>query len=101
MAIPEVDLELTAGTLGGRVTTVEGLLADIARNLREVQGFSVGDSAPDWKRQVWKDLDDKLTRLGAAEEPWTLILDDCMANSFIAPREECAAMEEDGQLASE
>ena len=63
VAIPEVDLELTAGTLGGRVTTVEGLLQDIARSLREVQGFSVGDSGPEWKRQKWKDLDERLTKV--------------------------------------
>ena len=64
VAIPEVDLELTAGTLGGRVTTVEGLLQEIARSLREVHGFSVGDSGPAWKRQAWRELDEKLTKVG-------------------------------------
>ena len=40
-------------------------------------------------------------QLGAVEEAWTLILDDVMGNSFIAPGEECASVEEDGQLTSE
>ena len=40
-------------------------------------------------------------QLGAAEETWTLILDDAMANSFIAPAEKCESIEEDMQLTSE
>jgi C4-type Zn-finger protein len=32
VAVPELDLELSAGTLGGLVTTVEGLLTNISQS---------------------------------------------------------------------
>ncbi|KAK8836978.1 Interleukin-1 receptor-associated kinase 4 [Tritrichomonas musculus] len=34
--IPEIDFELTSGTLGGKFTTVEGLLVEIQKNLRDI-----------------------------------------------------------------
>ena len=42
--IPELDLELQCGTLGGQYTTVEGLLQKIESNVRDINPFSVGDS---------------------------------------------------------
>eukprot|EP00271_Cylindrocystis_brebissonii_P001142 TRINITY_DN11448_c0_g1_i1.p1 TRINITY_DN11448_c0_g1~~TRINITY_DN11448_c0_g1_i1.p1 ORF type:complete len:547 (-),score=112.32 TRINITY_DN11448_c0_g1_i1:507-2075(-) len=85
VAIPEIELELTAGTLGGRVTTVEGLIEAISESLKSVQGFSVGDSAPQWQRSAWRSFDERLNKLRSAESEWTLIIEDHMANSFIAP----------------
>lgn len=99
VAIPELELELTAGTLGGRVTTVEGLLTDIGESLKRVQGFSIGDSAPDWQRSTWNNFQSRLSQLLEVEEEWTLVLDDALANSFIAPSVD--NMEDDLQLASE
>jgi zinc finger protein len=43
--VPELELELTAGTLGGKVTTVEGLMDAISEKLQSVHGFEFGDSA--------------------------------------------------------
>eukprot|EP00850_Spirogloea_muscicola_P010403 SM000061S19230 [mRNA] locus=s61:186915:190376:- [translate_table: standard] len=83
--IPEADVELATGTLGGRVTTVEGLLADIKQNLLQLQAFQLGDSAPTWQRETWTRLDQKLQALLDLESPWTLELEDPLANSFIAP----------------
>ncbi len=42
--LPELELELSHGTLGGLYTTVEGLLLKIARNLGELNPFVSGDS---------------------------------------------------------
>ena len=43
--IPEIELELQPGTLGGKYTTVEGLLFNIREKLLESNMFSIGDSA--------------------------------------------------------
>jgi len=44
VSIPELDLELQNGTLGGLYTTVEGLLHKIYTNLRDNNPFAIGDS---------------------------------------------------------
>ena len=37
VGVPELDLEVSTGTLGGLITTVEGLLDTIAQNLKNTQ----------------------------------------------------------------
>ena len=37
MAVPELDLEVSTGTMGGLITTVEGLLESIAEKLKNTQ----------------------------------------------------------------
>ena len=44
MIIPEIDLELTHGTLGGRFTTVEGILDQVYEELSD-KVFASGDSS--------------------------------------------------------
>ena len=44
MTIPEIDLELTHGTLGGRFTTVEGILDQVYEELSD-KVFAYGDSS--------------------------------------------------------
>ncbi|RVX02733.1 Zinc finger protein ZPR1-like [Vitis vinifera] len=83
--VPELDLELASGTLGGVVTTVEGLITKICENLERVHGFTFGDSLDDSKRSKWQDFRVRLSKLLSLEEPWTLIIDDALANSFVAP----------------
>ncbi|KAL9276329.1 hypothetical protein ACSQ67_026129 [Phaseolus vulgaris] len=87
--VPEVDLELASGTLGGIVTTVEGL--------ERVHGFTFGDSLDENSRSKWIDFKARLNKLLSLEEPWTLILDDALANSFVAPATDDP--KEDNQLA--
>ena len=43
MTTPEIDLELTHGTLGGRFTTVEGILDQVYEELSD-KVFASGDS---------------------------------------------------------
>lgn len=83
--IPEVDLELASGTLGGLVTTVEGLITQINDNLQRIHGFTFGDSLDDNRKSKWVKFKESLDKLRNLEEPWTLIIDDALANSFIAP----------------
>ncbi|KAL3693883.1 hypothetical protein R1sor_007534 [Riccia sorocarpa] len=97
--VPEVELELAPGTLGGLVTTVEGLISQISESLKRVHGFSIGDSADPWKRNRWQDFDTRLRKLLECEEEWTLVLDDALANSFIAPAMD--DLEADTQLSFE
>ncbi|KAK8663600.1 hypothetical protein V6N13_083409 [Hibiscus sabdariffa] len=75
--VPELELELASGTLGGIVTTVEGL--------ERVHGFTFGDSLDESKKNKWRDFKASLNKILSMTEPWTLILDDALANSFIAP----------------
>ena len=44
LAIPEIDLVLQAGTLGGRFTTLEGILDQVYEELSE-KVFATGDSS--------------------------------------------------------
>ena len=44
MTIPEIDLELKHGTLGGRFTTVEGILDQVYEELSD-KVFASGDSS--------------------------------------------------------
>ncbi|GAA0148743.1 hypothetical protein LIER_08101 [Lithospermum erythrorhizon] len=83
--IPELDLELASGTLGGLVTTVEGLISQINDNLQRIHGFTFGDSLDDNRKSRWLNFRERLDKLLSLEEPWTLIIDDALANSFIAP----------------
>ncbi|XP_004293742.1 PREDICTED: zinc finger protein ZPR1-like [Fragaria vesca subsp. vesca] len=83
--IPELELELGSGTLGGLVTTVEGLITKLCESLERVHGFSFGDSHDENKKSKWLNFTASLNKLLSLEEPFTLILDDALANSFIAP----------------
>ncbi|XP_026389880.1 zinc finger protein ZPR1 homolog isoform X2 [Papaver somniferum] len=97
VSVPELDLELGCGTLGGLVTTIEGLITKICENLDCVQGFSCGgDSSDPWTKTKWQEFSERLHKLLNVEEPWTLILDDGLARSFVSPVTE--AIEDDHQL---
>lgn len=45
MSIPELDFEVQSATLGGRFTTIEGLLQQVGDQLKESNPFAVGDSS--------------------------------------------------------
>jgi zinc finger protein len=91
VTIPELDLELAHGTLGGVYTTVEGLMQKIFTNLRDNNPFAVGDASTNNHSQT---LDtnprfmaflDKLQSYGRGEElPFTLEIRDPLGNSFIS-----------------
>mmetsp|Transcript_5908 Transcript_5908/g.8370 ORF Transcript_5908/g.8370 Transcript_5908/m.8370 type:complete len:524 (+) Transcript_5908:112-1683(+) len=85
--IPDLDLTLTRGSLGGVYTSVEGLLSKIKSNLSAADPFSAGDSADHTKRTTMNALLNSLDRFIQGESfPMTIILTDPLANSFIGPR---------------
>jgi zinc finger protein len=82
LTIPEIDLVLHAGTLGGRFTTVEGILDQVYEEL-SVKVFSTGDSSSAEDRQQFENFLSSLKAVKSADHPFTLILDDPLANSYL------------------
>ncbi|KAL0064868.1 nucleolar zinc-finger protein [Marasmius tenuissimus] len=82
LTIPEIDLVLTHGTLGGRFTTLEGILEQVYEELSEkvVMG---GDSTEETERSSFVEFLRKLKEVKSGERPFTVILDDPLANSYI------------------
>ena len=106
LIIPEIDLHLGHGTLGGRFTTIEGILSQIYEELGE-KVFFAGDSAAS---RLHKETAVVNAKIAAGEEPselekytlflgslkglyeeredasqpeFTLIIDDPLANSYV------------------
>ncbi|KAJ1826742.1 nucleolar zinc-finger protein [Coemansia sp. RSA 2599] len=82
--IPELDLDMLAGTLGGRFTTIEGLLRQVHDELDRRVPFLEGDSVAIDRRQKFQKF---LGRLEDAADgkifPLTITVDDPMAHSYI------------------
>ncbi|KAF9042000.1 zf-ZPR1-domain-containing protein [Hymenopellis radicata] len=80
--VPEIDLVLSHGTLGGRFTTLEGILEQVYEELNEK--VFTGDSAVVGEDKVPFELFlGKLKEVKNAERPFTLIIDDPLANSYV------------------
>lgn len=81
MTIPEINLELTTGTLGGRFTTIEGIISQVKDEL--MAKFS-GDTVTEERKLSFKKFTDNLEKLLNMEIcPFTVILDDPLANSHL------------------
>ena len=78
--IPEIELELEAGTLGSMYTTVEGIMDKIIEHLVNANPFGVGDSSTN---STFMQFIDRFKSLKTGETPFTLVLDDTLANCFI------------------
>ncbi|KAI8379681.1 ZPR1 zinc-finger domain-containing protein [Radiomyces spectabilis] len=84
LSIPEIDLEVTRGTLGGRFTTVEGLLRQVHQELYERVPFMHGDSTTAESRARWEKFLANLEEVADGKRiPVTLIIDDPLANSYL------------------
>ena len=77
--IPEIDFETDTGSMGGMFTTVEGVLEKISSNISEML-FSQGDSN---ETNYLDEFCRKIKNLLKLEQPFTLIMDDPISNSFI------------------
>ncbi|ORX46041.1 zf-ZPR1-domain-containing protein [Hesseltinella vesiculosa] len=83
LSIPEINLELTPGTLGGRFTTVEGLLRQVHTEL-EGRAFSHGDSSTEDAKKTWTSFLHNLNEVADGNRlDVTLIVDDPLANSYL------------------
>lgn len=78
--IPELELTLEPGTLGSLYTTIEGLIDKIYEQLERDNPFGQGDSAESKK---FMELLEKLKNLSEGKTPFTLILNDALANQFM------------------
>lgn len=93
MAIADIDLLLTHGTLGGRFTTLEGILDQIYEELSDkilsVAGDAVsgngesGDSKTTEERARFEKFLSDLKAVKTASRPFTLIIDDPLDNSYV------------------
>lgn len=98
----DLGLEVHAGTLGGRFTTVEGLLTQVRDQLHG-QIFDVdnndlkgGDSMVADTKAQWDGFFDKMDRALKVEFPFSIILEDPLASSFVQ-----LAADDDPQVVAE
>jgi zinc finger protein len=101
---PEVHLSVNPGTLGGRFTTVEGLLRQVRDDLHQ-QIFDVGDevgaggdSLPSEIKENWRKFFDNIDTAIKGEVKFTLILSDPLASSYV---QNLCSPEEDPQITIE
>jgi len=86
---PELNLSVNPGTLGGRFTTVEGLLVQVRDDLRNQifqtndVGSSGGDSLATEERNRWNGFFDGLDSAIKGEREFTIILSDPLACSYV------------------
>jgi len=83
LSIPELELELEHGSLGGRFTTIEGLINSVLEGVDKLNPFWAGDSS-DETSQSLSNFKTKASNLLSLKEPFTIILDDPAGNSFIS-----------------
>ncbi|RYP04596.1 hypothetical protein DL764_004333 [Monosporascus ibericus] len=83
---PELSLQVNPGTLGGRFTTVEGLLTQVRNDLHsqifEASGEGGDSLAPDEKNQ-WTVFFSDLDAAIKGEKKFTIILTDPLASSYV------------------
>ena len=102
---PELDLEVQPGTLGGRFTTVEGLLTQVRDQLYGqifdieevgVEGLAGGDSMVTTTKERWNSFFERLDSAIRCEMRFSIILEDPLASSYVGP---CGKdIEEDTQI---
>lgn len=101
MESPELSLSVEPGTLGGRFTTIEGLLTQVRDDLRssifDVGGANEagGDSMDSATKQKWEGFFGKLSAAIEGEVKFTIILSDPLASSYV---QSFTAPEPDAQL---
>ncbi|CAA2977060.1 zinc finger ZPR1, partial [Olea europaea subsp. europaea] len=82
LSIPELDLEVGAAALGGKFTTVEGLLQDMKTQLAD-RGSMFSDSADPETSARMKSFLERLENICVNKEAITLVLDDPAGNSYV------------------
>jgi len=84
--IPELDFEMSEGSLGAMFTTVEGLLTQIHQQLLNVHngGFSLGDSSTTQERSEFSKVLHILDMMKSGKQfPFTIILEDPLSHSYL------------------
>lgn len=92
--IPELEFELGMGALGGKFTTLEGLLKDI-KDLVERNPFTLGDSSTPSKTEKLQEFLGRLQEVIEGKTKTVFIMDDPAGNSYL---QNVYAPEEDPEL---
>ena len=109
----ELSMEVQPGTLGGRFTTVEGLLAQVKDQLKgqifdvdvnaaaghdvDITNMKGGDSMVTSLKTRWLNFFDKLDKAINAEMPFSITLQDPLAASYVQALDN----DHDGQISTE
>ncbi|EAZ63363.1 nucleolar zinc-finger protein [Scheffersomyces stipitis CBS 6054] len=83
LSIPELNLDLTPGTLGGRFTTIEGLLTQVAEELNSRVFSQSSDSMDEATKSRWTSFFARLQDAIDGKIPFTIIVEDPLASSYI------------------
>ncbi|ODV77627.1 zf-ZPR1-domain-containing protein [Suhomyces tanzawaensis NRRL Y-17324] len=83
LSIPELNLDLTPGTLGGRFTTIEGLLTQVLEELHSRVFTQTSDSMDDATKTRWTTFFARLQDAVDGKIPFTIIMEDPLASSYI------------------
>lgn len=81
--IPELEFELGMAVLGGKFTTLEGLLKDIKDMIVDKNPFISGDSGVSDKVQKLSEFGSKIEKIIAGEMDVHITLDDPAGNSYL------------------
>lgn len=97
MSCPELNLSVEPGTLGGRFTTVEGILTQVRDDLRSsiFDTSEGGDSMSAETKAKWDAFFGKLSDATKGDVKFTIILEDPLASSYV---QSLTAPEPDSQL---
>lgn len=97
---PELGLSVNPGTLGGRFTTVEGLLTQVRDDLK-AQIFDAdggGDSAQVEQKTTWEKFFEGIDEAIEGKTQFTVILTDPLASSYV---QNLCSPDEDPQITTE
>lgn len=83
LQIPELNLDLNPGTLGGRFTTIEGLLVQVFEELNSKVFQGSSDSMDDVTKANWTVFLSKLQEAIDGKIEFTVIMTDPLAASYI------------------
>ncbi|CDR39170.1 CYFA0S03e00430g1_1 [Cyberlindnera fabianii] len=83
LTIPELNLDLTPGTLGGRFTTIEGLLTQVREELHSKVFTQTSDSMDDASKHRWVSFFENLDNAIAGNVKFTVKMQDPLAGSYI------------------
>ncbi|KAB2101406.1 Zinc finger protein [Alternaria gaisen] len=85
MSCLELNLSVEPGTLGGRFTTIEGLLTQVRDDLKSsiFDAGDGGDSMDSESKQKWNTFFHNLSAAINGEDKFTLVLEDPLASSYV------------------
>lgn len=96
--IPELEFELGMAAVGGKFTTLEGLLKDIKDLIVSRNPFICGDSSTSDQMRKLQEFGEKIDKIIAGEMDVHIVLDDPAGNSYL---QNVYAPEEDPEITTE